>query len=281
MPYLIRLDMRPHISFNQIMTVRRTVQRLTNGLFDTTIDLLLFQIALVGASLGKRRSPADVNRMFNEAFTTLEEFNHHTLRSAWNILRRKGLISVVKKELIYKPLVTEIGRQRLKQLTPSYREVRPWDRRIYLVTYDIPEDQRLKRDNFRDFLKVIGTAMLQKSVWLTPYNPSTLIKDFTTEQKISGTIIISDTGTNGSIGEESIQDLIIRVYQLEELNAQYEEFLTTFKKIAIQQGVFHYLGILEDDPQLPFELLPIWWKGEEAYKIYQSLCQRIQRKSSH
>ncbi len=256
------------------------VERLTNGILNSSIDLLLFQIALVGASVGKRRSPQDVHKMFNEAFSFLEEINHHTVRSAWQRLRRQGLISVVEDRLYYRPVITAFGKKRLRHVVPTYQKVRPWDKRIYLVTYDIPESRRKDRDVFRSFLRDLDAAMLQISVWLTPYNPQALIEEFIRERDMGGTIIVSDTGTNGAVGKESITDLVVRVYNLERINAQYEEFLASYKKLAPQQAIFSYLAILADDPQLPFELHPLWWEGDKAYKTYQALCQKLKKSKS-
>lgn len=275
MEYVIELDIRPDICFNQFMSARSMIKRLSNGLLNTTTDLIIFQIALFGASFGKQRSPQGVNRMFEEAFIELEHFNHHTVRSAWSYLRRKGLISVVEDKLYYSWLITQMGKKRLTQLVPKYQTQRPWDKRLYIITYDIPEKHHHKRNSFRSFLKAINVVPLQQSVWITPYNPRSLIVAFVHEHEIDGSIIISDTGTNGSIGNESIGDLITRVYHLEELNNRYEDFLTSYKQLTPQKVVFKYLVILNDDPQLPFQLLPYWWKGDEAYGVYQKLTDKM------
>ena len=105
---------------------------------------------------------------------------------------------------------------------------------------------------------------------MTPYNPIDTLRTYVEEKNLAGTVLVSDMGQGGSIGEEDLHSLVERVYKLEELNARYQEWLEE----AGRRGTDHwmvimYLSILADDPQLPFALLPPWWKGEEAYRQVQ------------
>jgi len=36
-----------------------------------------------------------------------------------------------------------------------------------------------------------------------------------------------------------------------------------------------YLSILKNDPQLPFTLLPKWWKGDQAYTCVASKLKQL------
>jgi DNA-binding transcriptional regulator PaaX len=81
-------------------------------------------------------------------------------------------------------------------------------------------------------------------------------------------IIVSDVGRDGSIGDEDIHTLIIRVFNIEKLNKRYIIWLNRAEREATPQlSLLGFLSILKDDPQLPFELLPSWWKGNEAYAM--------------
>ena len=161
-------------------------------------------------------------------------------------------------------------------MLPTYKKKRTWDKRIYLVTYDVPEERRDDRDLLREALKRIGCAHLQDSVWLTPYNPKGILETFVEEQGLHGSIIVSDTGTDGAVGSRGLKELICEIYSLEDLNDRYKGFLYEFskgkKESAADAVASHYLSILQDDPQLPFELLPTDWRGEEAYEFYEERC---------
>jgi len=168
--------------------------------------------------------------------------------------------------------ITKEGRERLSSLVPIYHEKRAWDNRMYLVTYDIPETHRKQRNILRESLQRIGCGRLQDSVWMTPYNPTDILTDVVEHNNLQGTVIISTIGKDGSIGEESLPELIIRIYCLEELNKRYIVWLEEAKnrKQIDHWIILKYLSILQEDPQLPFSLLPSWWKGDVAYQQVKS-----------
>lgn len=251
------------------------VREMTGSVFGGLVDLLLWQVYLVGASVGKS-GPRGVYQAFQEADETLQKVNHRTLVMAWHQLTKRSLISYNKRGNLYYPEITQYGKKRLEETVPMYHIKRPWDGRVYLVTYDVPEIKHTKRDALRSFLTKLGCKLLQESVWLTPYNPRELIDEFVKNNSVPGTIIVSDVGRDGGIGETTIQDLIVKLYKLERLNQRYEIFISEAKNINMpdQKLLLNYLATLHDDPQLPFELLPGAWLGDEAYKLYQKLLSK-------
>lgn len=140
------------------------------------------------------------------------------------------------------------------------------------MTYDIPEKRKKDRELLRHFAKKLGMGMLQESVWVTPYNPREILADFIKERNLKGTIVVSDIGKDGAIGDEDLKTLLARVYRLENLNDYYQKFIADVKAKKLKSIVerqFAFLSILGDDPQLPWDLLPADWHGDEAYKVYK------------
>jgi DNA-binding transcriptional regulator PaaX len=126
----------------------------------------------------------------------------------------------------------------------------------------------------REYIKRIGCGMLQESVWLTPYNPIDLIKTFIKDRNLEGTVIVSDLGHDGSIGDEDVLALIVRIYSLEGLNKRYKELYEESCHNPIDHWmIVKYYSILHDDPQLPFALSPPWWMGERVYKKMKPYIQ--------
>jgi len=257
------------------MGKKSIVTKISYGIFGSIVDLLIWQVALLGASVGKTGSRG-VYEAFREADDFLEEVNHKTLASAWYQLTKKRLVTYKKRNNLYSPQITEFGRKRLLQKVPYYHTNRPWDKKIYLVTYDIPEVAHKKRDIFRFFLIDIGCRLLAESTWLTPYNPRELINDYIRKNSIPGTIIVSDIGQDGGVGETNIEDLLVRLYSLEKINDRYQEFMdrVSEKNTPTRELIFEYLAILKGDPQLPFDLLPNDWLGSKAYLVYQNLKEK-------
>lgn len=252
---------------NKLLTDK--IKKLSEGVLETAVDIVLWEIAyLQEASVNFSRKTWEPR---NKADRFLEEINYQTLKKAISRARQKGWLkkTAIKKRGAW-PEITDSGKKRLNSLIPKYDEKRIWDKKLYLITYDIPEKRKKDRDLLREFLKRLGAGLIQDSVWLTPYNPRDLMRKFVAEKGIGGSIIISDLGKDGSIGEEDIKDLLARVYKLQKINFQYGQFLEEFKDLKDKSSKisFTYLGILKDDPQLPFELLPRGWLGEEAHEKY-------------
>lgn len=257
------------------MRTKSVLKDLTYGIFSSATDLLLWFVYLTGASIGKSGSYG-IYQAFREADKELEKFNHHSLAMIWHQLTKKRLITYQRRNNLYNPVITEFGKKKLNQLIPQYQEKRPWDGKIYLITYDIPEKAHTKRDKIRKLLHDLGCKKLQESVWLNPYNIRELLDKYVNSLKIPGTIIISDIGKDGGIGNTSIQYLLIKLYELEKLNDRYAEFnkKVSDQTIPVKSLILNYFSILKDDPQLPFELLPGGFLSEKAFKIYQKLLSK-------
>ena len=252
--------------------IREKVYDFSCGVLATVIDLVLVSIfygagvSTAGRSSSRIRQAAD-NALEGVLSSGIDK--ETVKRAIWKATHRHLIKRSKRGEKFWQ--ITEEGKRRLQNIVPQYNEKRTWDGHLYLVTYDIIEKRRKERDVLRAFLKEIGCGMLQASVWLTPYNPKGVLKNFIKKRKLSGAVIVSDVGEGGSVGEEDLDDLINRVYNLDQLNNQYEEFINKVrsKELDRRQIAFQFLSILTDDPQLPFDLLPYNWLGSKAYKLYQ------------
>lgn len=251
----------------------KSVLSLTRGVFSALGDFLVFYFLMMEHQVGKSKTSRGVWQAYYEAEADFQNYKEHTFRSSVYSLKKKNLIRFSSQENKQTIEITETGRKKLTGLLPQYEQKRIWDNKLYLVTYDISEDRKKDREFLRNQIKQLGMGMLQKSVWITPYNPKEILKEFLKDRYLSGSVIISDIGKDGAIGEYDLRELITKVYQLEKISQRYEEFINKTKNLIRPNPwlKLEYLSILKDDPQLPFELLSSWWKGEEAYKIYQCL----------
>lgn len=251
--------------------LRESILKVSEGVFGELVDIILWEIAFLGASSVNFSRTTWQARV--EADKFLEQVNFETIKNAIANARQKGFIKKANHKRAW-PEITGEGKRRLRELVPHYDEKRVWDERVYLITYDIPEEKKSSRELLRAFLRRIGCGMVQESVWLTPYNPKEVLEEFIEERNLAGNILISDIGEDGSVGEEDLKTLIARIYKLDELNDQYKEFIEKHKgkeKSDRIQATFEYLSILRKDPQLPFSLLLQDWLGEKAYRLYKSI----------
>lgn len=256
---------------------KRIALELTEGLLRTTTDVVLFTLFLTFASAGKSKTSVGGHQMFDEAQAALKDFNYDAIKRTLTQLKHQGLITYKRKNLPETIEITKEGKARLSELCPTYLRQRTWDNRMYLITYDIPQTRKYNREKLRSFLKRMGAAMLQESVWITPYNPRETLRFFLEERSLCEVVIVSDLGHDAIIGDVDLHTLIRTIYHLDKLNARYEHFLELYEGNSHPDplGVTLYLSILRDDPQLPFALLPKDWLGDKAYtiasKLYPSL----------
>lgn len=54
----------------------------------------------------------------------------------------------------------------------SFRKKEKWDRKWRILTFDIPEKIKYKRDFFRNKIRELGFKYIQKSVWICPWDIS-------------------------------------------------------------------------------------------------------------
>ena len=256
--------------------IKKEILRVTDGVLGTLTDLVLgYFFFSFEASVGGCKTIGQVCHAIDRAYSDLEVLNYRKIRRAVQYLRERGLLEFVKDETIIKPLVTKKGRQRLGEIFPVYEEKRPWDKKVYFIFYDVPERNRRARDFLRDFLKKLRCGKVQASVWATFYNPIDLLSEFQEEKKIPGSIIVSCLGKGGYISGETVREFAVRVFKLKRLNDRYREFVEEYKGVREVENKFKlaldFYSVLKDDPQIPFELLPDDWKGDEAYRIFKRL----------
>lgn len=252
--------------------LKETIIDYSFGVIATAINLTL-SLVIFGADLTTgRRSPASVTKAAESA-ATFTGIDKEILRRAFWKAQNRGLLRRKRERGTEFLEATEQGKTCLKASLPRYFSHRPWDKRLYLVTYDIPEEKHTQRKILQKHLEKIGASRLQYSTYLILWDPTDVLKELIRDHELSGMVIISDTGTDGSIGDRDIDELVWDVFKLEELNQRYKDFIkeTKAKHVKLEHLVFLYLSILKDDPQIPFELLPPTWMGDKAYLTFQKI----------
>lgn len=251
----------------------------TQGVFETVIDFTLFLIFLSGGLLGFR-SKRDLFSSFSDASKLLEKINYKTFWAALQALKRKKLVQEIKQDQQSQVFLTSTGLTHLSTFLPTYQLRRPWDGKIYLITYDIPEHRHVHRDLLRNYLKVnLSAAFLQKSVFLTPYNPRRHLFEFAETHRLHGTILVSELNKDGTISDLTVPKILQKLYSLDELGRRYQNFIKKwrgFRKNSNRLELeFDFYSILLDDSQLPFELLPPNFPSDKAFTVYQKLTQKF------
>lgn len=86
-------------------------------------------------------------------------------------LKQKGLIKIANLENKKGVILTPKGLD--KMLKIKYKSIEKKlrkDGKFQMIIFDIPEKKRVLRDLLREHLHFLGYKMLQKSIWITPYD---------------------------------------------------------------------------------------------------------------
>jgi phenylacetic acid degradation operon negative regulatory protein len=233
------------------------ILKLSDGLFSSLIDLILWniffltEVSLVG-------SPGKIKKAELLAQRDFQHFNSEVIKRAIVRARSRGFI---KGDFT----LTKEGRERLKNLFPKYFGKKKWDGNWYLVIYDIPETKKRLREILRENLKRLGFGQLQASVWISPFNFLGEVEEIIKNYNLSSYVILA---ISDKVGREEAKILARRIWNLDKINELYKSFLSKFKRSKSEKLYFEYLNILKKDPQLPNELLPRDWKGDEVHKLF-------------
>jgi len=257
--------------------ISEKIAEFSKDLISSASDLVLFKIylgapwKLIGESGGE-----GVWEGLEGSFESVPGLAPAKLQRALRFLLKQGYIELTSSEAHLTPQITEEGGKRLDSIFPVYDKERSWDKKFYLINYDIPVGKNSQRDALRLFLKNLGCVMLQSSVWLTPYNPTKTLRKFVEQKGLSDSVVVSVLLDEWGPPPD--------VYGLEEVNRRYREFVEKMGErgepldsARDKQGdermriAFEYFAILGNDPQLPFELLPEDWAGVQAQELFENL----------
>lgn len=265
--------------------LKEIIQESTHGFLTHSTEFLLYTLLFATGGTGGR-SPQAVHQASRQASSDAYELIHgkpfseddltwDRSRKKFYYLRQKGLVATIKGKMD-ELRITDGGRKRLAEKLPVYLTNRSWDGKIYLVTYDISEDQKQYRNLLREHLQKLGCTMLQRSVWVSVYDPRQILRDWARKYKVEGSIVVSDVGKDGSIAGKTIPELIGEFYDLDEAGYKYQAFINRYEgltAVEVDQWELHWewLECVRKDPQLPFKLLPRNFPDKKAYKLYRKL----------
>jgi len=177
---------------------------------------------------------------------------------------------------------TDKGRTRLIKEIPLLRfRKRRWDGKWRQVVFDIPEEMKAKREILRKKLNSLGFGMLQRSVYITPFDIGEELSEFLEENGLEEYAIVFEME---KLSGESGKELASSVWKLDNLASRYLDFINRWQAFLerpnfeflekFEKCREEYFSILLDDPGLPPELLPENWPFYQANKIFKALVSR-------
>ncbi|MBN1976025.1 MAG: hypothetical protein JW918_01380 [Anaerolineae bacterium] len=173
-----------------------------------------------------------------------------------------------------------------------------WDGTWLVVAFSVPEEQRVKRDVFRDRLVEMGFGLLSSSVWLSPFDQEADVAALVGELDLDGMAAILHCDHIQMPGLAGVGELARSVWNLEplaehyrDINRRIEAFMAFLEQLGpggeidaeavffaamdLQNEVMEM--ILTEDPCLPPELLPSDWPGQRTHELAHAVTAAIDR----
>lgn len=202
----------------------------------------------------------------------------HATRSALARMVKKGrLVSRRQGRPVYYGL-TPLSRQALDE---GYARIwrdgavnRHWDRRWTLLSFSLPEAWQRPRHELRTRLLWAGFRPLQGGLWIAPsaWEVEQLLQGLEAAGHVRAFIAQADHGLDAAA-------MVREVWDIPHLARRYERFLIRWgsgdgdrvypdplgRQLALQE---EWRLALRQQPQLPMELLPAPWPGEQAHQLF-------------
>lgn len=159
-----------------------------------------------------------------------------------------------------------------------------WDGYFRGLAYDFPEGIGYKRDALREKIKTWGLGKFQRSLWITPHQIEDPIDDFIKSNNISSYV---QTFMTRKLAVKKGKEISEKTWKITDLQHSYLDFaIKWLRKIQdkelepqdLETVRFEYFFLLENDPHLPFELLPPDWGAGEAKEIFLAVEESLNKK---
>ncbi len=153
---------------NRKAKLRKQTKRL--GATQRKILLLL----LGGAALACARSSKRQWQIIKEVRDGWQDIKRQAAERAIDALYESNLVeATANSDGTHTLLLSEHGRKRALTYRITHMKItssKLWDLKWRIILFDIPEDERDKRDSFRDHLTRLGLRKLQHSAGITPFD---------------------------------------------------------------------------------------------------------------
>lgn len=248
-------------------TLKYKLLRLTAEAGDVFLEFLLNDVAKgKRIYLGRKRYRSDYClRLLKELTTT-------------------GYIERVEKNGIQYLRLTPHCSKMLKRDIPLLAlQKQKWGGHFHGLAYDFPEKKSYQRNQLRNLAKTWGLGQFQLSLWITAHPLEEIIDDFITSNNLQD---FAFRFTTKKLTKKQGQTIAEKVWNLPKLEKTYWNFINGWwkkdkegKLKAKNQPIFEqeYFHLLDKDPHLPYDLLPIDWPAKDARQTYIEIKERLKK----
>ncbi len=164
--------------------------------------------------------------------------------------------------------LTSVGTKKFRRRFPLLSLKRKtWDGTFMVVIFDIPEVDRDDRYIIRKKLEALGFAMLQESVWISPYHFEEDLREFFVQNGFSNKVFLMEAKNLYAGG---LKEIVTKIWKLDNLNTNYQQIVDRVRKLSslelaekdkeTRSILGLYLETIRNDPFLPEEI-------DNSYKL--------------
>lgn len=189
-----------------------------------------------------------------------------------------GYIDRVTKKGVSHIRLTPLAKTRLRNDIPlPYLQQQKWDGYFRGISYDFPEKIAHRRNQLREQIRSWGMGKFHRSLWITPHPLEVAIDDFIASRALGK---YAFRFTSKKLSSAQGKDIAYTVWQVEKLEEAYEEFAGKWEDKLVDEKLkpsdlvkmrSAYFSLIEQDPHLPFALLPPGWPAAEAKSVYLTI----------
>ena len=140
-------------------------------------DLLYLFLELAGGSIILAAPPLGALAIFIKVIQKQQNnFSVNQLKNSFYYFKKRGWIKVEYNKGETAITFSKEGRKRAelwgagKTLNKKLKEKIKWDKKWRIVMFDLNNNKTIQRNAIRVFLKRCGFILMQKSVWIYPYD---------------------------------------------------------------------------------------------------------------
>ncbi|MCG2691390.1 hypothetical protein L6272_01040 [Microgenomates group bacterium] len=187
-------------------------------------------------------------------------------------LKTQNIEKVVNKKGQVCLQLTGLGEKQLQRNFPLLKlQQKQWDGYWRLVTFDIPEKHKGKRDLLRHKLQSLGFAQFQKSSYISPHDFCQDMIEFLNTHSLSADVFVLEVKHKYLPPPKEFAQ---KFWCLTQLNDQYRQLLEKFNERPLKPQLIsdQYFALIIKDPHLPIELLPEpWFEPLVREKLFKSI----------
>jgi phenylacetic acid degradation operon negative regulatory protein len=193
-----------------------------------------------------------------------------TAADGWLTSQRQGRRTLWTLSPTAKEFLTD-GAERIYDFSGTQPD---WDGRWVLVLARAPETERPARHLLRTRLQWAGFGSTAPGVWISTHPDRAREAERVLDE--AGVLGDAQIFVAEHFGGGELSAMVRQAWDLDAIEVDYKEFLAEFARAPSSDPLVRTVQLVHAwrrfpliDPALPDELLPSWWSGARAAKLFQ------------